>query len=137
MEDFDSKLVFATPANSDRKVLFQNEMFPDSARKSPNYGAKYENKNEGNHYRDEEESSGDDTDHSKVFCTCKNSKCLKLYCHCFRVGKYCGHECQCVVCKNTPEYEADRQRAVENITTRNPMAFKPRLDTLENVVNHG
>jgi len=69
-----------------------------------------------------------------IICNCKNSKCLKLYCHCFRAGKYCTHECLCVSCKNKEEYQSERTRAMETIKSRNPLAFKPRIDTVENVV---
>lgn len=31
-------------------------------------------------------------------CNCKNSKCLKLYCECFRNKGYCGNSCNCIGC---------------------------------------
>ena len=34
-----------------------------------------------------------------IKCNCKNSKCLKLYCECFRAGHYCGG-CNCINCRN-------------------------------------
>lgn len=33
-------------------------------------------------------------------CNCKNSKCLKLYCACFRKGVNCCVECKCTDCQN-------------------------------------
>lgn len=33
-------------------------------------------------------------------CNCKNSKCLKLYCACFRKGIACCVECKCADCQN-------------------------------------
>jgi hypothetical protein len=38
-------------------------------------------------------------------CNCKNSKCLKLYCECFRQGKMCGPECSCKNCQNTTDFD--------------------------------
>jgi hypothetical protein len=67
-------------------------------------------------------------------CNCKKSKCLKLYCQCFRAGKYCKRECLCVECRNLKEYENQRLKAVLRISARNPLAFKPRVDKLANLV---
>ncbi len=36
-------------------------------------------------------------------CTCKNSKCLKLYCVCYSAGRACGDKCSCRDCKNLTE----------------------------------
>ena len=36
-----------------------------------------------------------------VGCKCKKSKCLKLYCACFKAGNDCGEECICTDCANT------------------------------------
>ena len=63
---------------------------------------------------------------SGVKCNCKKSKCLKLYCDCFRVSKYC-EDCNCVDCNNCVEREAERVIAVNNILERNPDAFAPRI----------
>ena len=37
-------------------------------------------------------------------CKCVKSKCLKLYCECYRQGITCNHDCVCIDCKNTKEY---------------------------------
>lgn len=34
-------------------------------------------------------------------CTCRKSRCLKLYCVCFASGAACGMGCACVDCANT------------------------------------
>ena len=56
-------------------------------------------------------------------CTCKKTKCLKLYCQCFAVKIYCGSNCRCSVCNNTAEHEKTRQAAIRSILSRNPQAF--------------
>lgn len=48
-------------------------------------------------------NSKDYTDHKP--CNCKKSKCIKLYCDCFKSGSYCTKECFCVDCMNHPQYE--------------------------------
>ncbi len=37
-------------------------------------------------------------------CNCKNSKCIKLYCECFRNGKNCKN-CDCKGCENFEDSE--------------------------------
>ena len=61
-----------------------------------------------------------------IKCNCKNSKCLKLYCECFRNGRYC-QDCNCKDCHNIKTCEDERQRAIKSIKQRNPNAFKPRI----------
>ncbi|KAL7544492.1 hypothetical protein ACHAWF_007871, partial [Thalassiosira exigua] len=55
-----------------------------------------------------------------VLCTCKKSKCLKLYCQCFASSVMCGVRCRCRDCLNTPEQEKARGQAVRKLLTRNP-----------------
>jgi len=42
-----------------------------------------------------------------VTCTCKNSKCLKLYCKCFANQSKCHNQCRCLNCMNDdkPEHQ--------------------------------
>ena len=57
-------------------------------------------------------------------CNCSKSKCLKLYCECFRRGEYCHPHCQCVNCHNRDEFQDQRQKAVRLALDRNEDAFK-------------
>ncbi|VEU41821.1 unnamed protein product [Pseudo-nitzschia multistriata] len=60
-------------------------------------------------------------------CTCKKTKCLKLYCQCFAVKIYCGANCRCMSCNNNPEHESERQDAIGTILARNPAAFDTKF----------
>lgn len=40
----------------------------------------------------------------KVTCNCKKTKCLKLYCDCFRLNQTCDG-CNCFGCHNLSEFE--------------------------------
>jgi Tesmin/TSO1-like CXC domain, cysteine-rich domain len=60
-------------------------------------------------------------------CTCKKTKCLKLYCQCFAVKIYCGVNCRCTVCQNTESHEKERQGAIRSILSRNPQAFDTKF----------
>lgn len=37
-----------------------------------------------------------------VSCNCKNSRCIKFYCRCFRKGLDCTKNCKCLDCLNNP-----------------------------------
>ncbi|XP_050286402.1 uncharacterized protein LOC126725637 isoform X2 [Quercus robur] len=60
-------------------------------------------------------------------CNCKRSKCLKLYCECFAAGVYCVDSCACVNCFNKPEYEDTVLDIRQQIESRNPLAFAPKV----------
>lgn len=59
-------------------------------------------------------------------CSCKQAKCIKLYCECFANGKYCIG-CSCVNCFNLPEYDDIRNKAKVYLKRRNKSAFKPKI----------
>ena len=60
-------------------------------------------------------------------CTCKRSKCMKLYCECLRSGSYCSEDCRCKNCYNSETYEDLRELVMEELKDKNPLAFEPRL----------
>ena len=75
-------------------------------------------------------------------CNCKKSKCLQLYCACFKAGNDCGEECVCTDCGNTAAkrdedskpaasesvtLEAAAVSAPEPITPRDP----PQMQSME------
>ncbi|CAG9329585.1 unnamed protein product [Blepharisma stoltei] len=63
-------------------------------------------------------------------CSCRKSKCLKLYCECFATGQYCT-DCACTSCANTEEKETQRKNAINLTLERNPEAFKPKFKSIE------
>ncbi|KAK4435781.1 protein tesmin/TSO1-like CXC 2 [Sesamum alatum] len=60
-------------------------------------------------------------------CNCKKSQCLKLYCDCFAAGIYCGESCACQGCYNRTEYEDTVLETRQQIESRNPLAFVPKV----------
>ncbi|KAH7279378.1 hypothetical protein KP509_37G017200 [Ceratopteris richardii] len=60
-------------------------------------------------------------------CNCKKSKCLKLYCECFAAGVYCVDSCTCQGCFNKPEFEETVMDTRQQIESRNPLAFAPKI----------
>lgn len=64
-------------------------------------------------------------EHHKA-CNCKNSRCLKLYCECFAAGRHCS-ACHCTNCFNNLEHNEERKAAVEAVLSRNPDAFRPKI----------
>lgn len=59
-------------------------------------------------------------------CSCKKSRCIKLYCECFARGNECGSSCGCQSCLNIPQYSELKKLVVKEIVCRNPQAFLGR-----------
>ena len=60
-------------------------------------------------------------------CTCKKTRCLKLYCQCFAAKLYCGVNCRCAICFNNRKHEKQRKEAMRNILSRNLSAFDTKF----------
>ena len=60
-------------------------------------------------------------------CSCKKTKCLKLYCECFVNGELCEPSCCCYDCKNTHESKNVRNFAIETILSKDPEAFNSKF----------
>lgn len=65
-------------------------------------------------------------DETRKSCSCKNSKCLKLYCDCFAASRVCV-SCSCVGCLNNHEHDYERRKAIEAIVKKNPAAFDQKI----------
>uniref|UniRef100_A0A7S1BH56 CRC domain-containing protein n=1 Tax=Corethron hystrix TaxID=216773 RepID=A0A7S1BH56_9STRA len=67
----------------------------------------------------------------KPGCTCKKSRCLKLYCQCFAASAgFCDpNVCRCVDCYNTGKecHKQDRHEAIRSVLDRNPKAFETKF----------
>jgi len=74
-------------------------------------------------------TSGKSSKHQGVSCNCRKSKCLKLYCECFKAQTYCSSFCNCNECKNTVLFEKDRLDAVQVTLERNPGAFENKFSS--------
>lgn len=48
-------------------------------------------------------------------CRCVKSRCLRLYCVCFRAGGLCSAYCECADCQNNGEHEGARNHAIETL----------------------
>ena len=72
-----------------------------------------------------------------VKCNCRKTKCIKLYCDCFRNNKLCEN-CNCTDCSNAGDKEQERLSAITGILERNPEAFAPRIkeDPSSNAKGH-
>ncbi|KAL5210454.1 hypothetical protein ABZP36_006077 [Zizania latifolia] len=60
-------------------------------------------------------------------CSCKKSKCLKLYCECFAAKVYCSEFCSCGGCLNNHSHEETVLSTRIQIECRNPLAFAPKV----------
>lgn len=75
------------------------------------------------------------TQDKNICCNCQKSRCLKLYCDCFSIDRYCSN-CSCVDCLNTLENEEKRKDAISGILEKNPEAFRPKITSSENKSMH-
>jgi hypothetical protein len=53
-------------------------------------------------------------------CSCKSSKCLKLYCECFKSKGFCSSLCKCLDCKNRISEDLGSQKSAINSSLKNP-----------------
>lgn len=49
------------------------------------------------------------------------------YCECFAAGIYCVDSCACENCYNKPEFEDTVMDTRQQIESRNPLAFAPKV----------
>jgi hypothetical protein len=70
---------------------------------------------------------------SKITCRCHKSKCLKLYCECFRNGKFCGLDCECEDCRNIEEYQSERLLEMQKLKKKNKL-FKQTSEPITSQV---
>ncbi len=62
-----------------------------------------------------------------IRCNCKKSRCMKLYCDCFKALGYCGEGCSCVGCSNREDNAPAVNAARDSIIQRNPQAFTEKI----------
>ena len=55
-------------------------------------------------------------------CSC-GGDCLTLGCPCFKRGRFCDKSCKCPNCKNNESHSIERLEVIEQILTKDPMAF--------------
>ena len=69
-------------------------------------------------------------------CSCKKSKCLKLYCACFTNSVLCRADCKCEGCLNTTEEMQKKDNAIyaarRAVMDRNPKAFDGKIGAQPN-----
>ncbi|KAI8476875.1 MAG: hypothetical protein J3K34DRAFT_516145 [Monoraphidium minutum] len=59
-------------------------------------------------------------------CSCKKTRCLKLYCDCFSAGAFCNG-CACRDCRNNEAHDAEVHAARARVMQRDADAFAPKL----------
>ena len=103
----------SVPGNTNQSNKNQNESQNSSESNSPNtkknnQGQKKKGKFQG-------------------FCNCKKSRCLKLYCECFRNGAYCTDKCNCEDCMNRECNAVLVNYLREEMVKKNPKSFTSKF----------
>jgi hypothetical protein len=69
---------------------------------------------------------------TRTTCNCKKSRCLKLYCDCFAILKFCDSTyCNCFQCCNNPDNEDKRSEAIKSTKEKNLLAFSTKISDKE------
>ncbi|XP_043721665.1 uncharacterized protein LOC122669080 isoform X2 [Telopea speciosissima] len=114
--------------NSQQLKLTEHHSIPSHKRKSASESADmFEEFNQLSPKKGRKKASYNNQNEGCKRCNCKRSKCLKLYCECFAAGVYCADPCACQECFNKPEYEDTVLGTRQQIETRNPLAFAPKI----------
>lgn len=67
----------------------------------------------------------------KLSCKCTNTKCIKLYCICFKNDQFCGSECECTDCLNFPEESAIREKKKKVLVNPDELSYLNRFKTMK------
>ncbi|OMO89502.1 hypothetical protein CCACVL1_07791, partial [Corchorus capsularis] len=111
-----------TVESLDRQITLYTKREPSSE-----HGENNEMLNQESPKKKRQKSSNSTDSEGCKRCNCKKSKCLKLYCDCFAAGIYCADPCSCQGCFNRPEYEDTVLETRQQIESRNPLAFAPKI----------
>ncbi|KAI9191632.1 hypothetical protein LWI28_011156 [Acer negundo] len=103
-----------------------HETPPTERKFNSEHADNFEEFNQPSPKKKRQKSSTIDSDGCKR-CNCKKTQCLKLYCDCFAAGIYCADSCTCQGCRNRPEYEDTVLETRQQIESRNPLAFAPKI----------
>ncbi len=71
----------------------------------------------------------------KKCCSCSKSKCLKLYCDCFKKNIYCS-DCSCPQCLNKESNEDLRQESIKFLKRKSKFAFREKIVSEEMRLKH-
>jgi hypothetical protein len=64
-------------------------------------------------------------------CRCRRTKCLRLYCRCFKNLEYCKRFCKCQTCHNTLQHKKIRRMIINKTKANSQNAFKSKYKKLE------
>ena len=78
-------------------------------------------------YLSDSQNQKDSNSPSKVSCKCSNTKCIKLYCVCFKKDQYCGSACECSNCLNLPEDNQIRETVKKVLVNTDGLSYSKRF----------
>jgi hypothetical protein len=69
--------------------------------------------------------------HSKIGCSCTNTKCIQMYCRCFRNDTLCGSKCKCLNCVNRKQHTQIRTTLKNVLVEKDNLSFSKRFQKIE------
>lgn len=88
-------------------------------------------KNLGKHLSTEQIGKNEDSFKNKLSCKCSNTKCIKLYCICFKNDEFCGPDCDCKDCLNFPEDGNIRENKKKVLVQPDELSYSNRFKSIE------
>jgi len=114
IQNFNSIIVNNIPESIDSSFIHTSESI-----KTPE---------ENNNNIEQQETPKKHNSKEQSACNCKKSRCLKLYCECFLTQRFCGPNCSCFDCLNQEKFAEKRQKFIDQVKEKNPLAFTPKID---------
>jgi hypothetical protein len=67
----------------------------------------------------------------KLGCNCTNTKCIQMYCRCFKNGAVCGSKCKCQDCLNKSDNNQIRTTLKTMLVDKDELSFVKRFKIIE------
>jgi len=68
-------------------------------------------------------------------CACKNNRCIRKYCECFRTGLFCTSKCCCRDCANQGDNNSSSSQGLSTSKTTTTTTTSTTTTSLKKAVN--
>lgn len=64
-------------------------------------------------------------------CNCTNTKCVQMYCRCFKNDNFCGSKCKCTNCMNRQSNDKIRSTMKNVLVDKDELSFLKRFPIMK------